>query len=106
VSTTSTVAAPAPALDAECALRRAPGVLWREGAFGVVLLVPPGRDPRTLTGTGRALWRAVEEPITPRALAQRLAASFVTDANRVASDIAPVLAELLELGALERVTSR
>jgi hypothetical protein len=97
------VPAPAPRFSAAIALRRAPDVLWRDGAFGVVLLPASAREPLTLEGTGRALWDALAAPVAPAALAARLADDFGTDPERVAADIAPVLDELLRCGALEEV---
>jgi hypothetical protein len=84
-------------------VQRAPAVLWREAEFGVVLLAPRDREPLTLTGTGRALWHALAAPIAPAALAAELATVFDTDPARVEADIAPVLAELHELGVIETV---
>lgn len=83
-------------------VRRAPGVLWREGAFGVVVLAPGGSEPRTLTGTGRALWRALARPVALAELAAELAAGFGVDPARVEVDIAPVLAELHRIGAIDQ----
>jgi hypothetical protein len=76
-------------------------VVWREGAFGVVLLPTGAREPLTLAGTGRALWDALAAPIAPAALATRLSNEFAAPREQVASDIAPVLDELLRCGALE-----
>jgi hypothetical protein len=83
-------------------LVRAPEVLWRAGAFGVVLAVP-GREPLTLAGTGRALWDALAEPVTPADLVAGLADAFGADPEVVAADIEPVLAELGRVGALEEL---
>jgi hypothetical protein len=76
-------------------------VLWRDGAFGVVLLAPGAHEPLTLAGTGRALWAALERPVTITALARELAATFSVGRDRVKRDIAPTLAELARIGAIE-----
>jgi hypothetical protein len=76
-------------------------VLWRDGAFGVVLLTPHSRDPLTLSGTGRALWVSLARPATVAELADDLAAVFDTEPEQVRADIAPVLEELVRMGALE-----
>jgi hypothetical protein len=81
-------------------LVRAADVVWRAGAFGVVLGVP-GREPLTLEGTGRALWDALADPVTPAELAAELANGFAADPDVVAADIAPVLDELARAGAIE-----
>lgn len=78
-------------------------MLWRAGDFGMVLLAPTGREPVILEGTGRVLWEALAEPVTPTALAEDLARAFGADAERVASDITPFLAELTRIGAIEEV---
>lgn len=78
-------------------------MLWRDGEFGVVLLPPGTREPKTLTGSGRELWRAIDRPMTAAQLAAELALVFDTDPARVAEDIAPVLDELMSMGALEEI---
>ena len=80
-------------------------MLWRDGEFGVVLLPPGTREPKTLTGTGRELWRAIDRPMTAAQLAAELALVFDTDPARVAADIAPVLEELTGMGALEEIVA-
>jgi hypothetical protein len=82
-------------------VRRTAGVLWRDGAFGVVLLAPAAPEPLTLAGTGRALWAALDHPVTTSELAAELAAAFAVDRDRVEADIAPTLAELARIGAIE-----
>ncbi len=79
---------------------RAPGVLWREGEFGVVVLPPGDSGPQTLSGSAPALWHALEQPHTDLALAADLAFQFGIEAHRVLADIAPVLDELTACGAL------
>jgi hypothetical protein len=83
-------------------LVRVPEVLWRAGEFGVVLAAP-GHEPLTLTGTGRALWDALAQPIDPGVLATDLAASFRADPAVVAADLAPVLDELARVRAVKEV---
>jgi hypothetical protein len=80
-------------------LRRADGVLWREGEFGVVVL-GDAVEPHTLEGTGRALWHALAAPIAPDELASDLAQEFGVDRDRIVADIAPVLAELNRIGVI------
>ncbi len=82
-------------------IRRVPEVLWREGAFGVVVLAPGEAEPQTLTGTGPALWAALVMPVTPEDLAAELGRRFGVEPARVAADISPVLTELARIGAIE-----
>ena len=89
------------ALSASSPVHRAPGVLWRDGAFGVVILAPGSPEPQTLTGTGRSLWQALAEPVTPSELARALAAEYGAQPERVAADIIPVLEQLCAVGAVE-----
>ncbi len=63
---------------------RAPGVLWREGDFGVVVLPSGGADPRTLVGTAPALWHALQQPLTDLALATELSRQFGVEPDRCA----------------------
>jgi Coenzyme PQQ synthesis protein D (PqqD) len=79
---------------------RAPGVLWREGEFGVVVLAHGDSGPQTLSGTAPALWHALQQPHTDLALATELARQFGVEPDRVLVDIAPVLDELTACGAL------
>ncbi|MGZ4688204.1 MAG: PqqD family protein [Acidimicrobiia bacterium] len=81
--------------------KRAPGVLWREGEFGVVLLPPGPGEPQTLTGSGPALWHALARPITASELVAELAETFGVDPGVVEADIAPVLSKLSRIGALD-----
>ncbi len=78
-------------------------MLWRDGEFGVVILAPGASEPRTLTGSGRALWRALERPVTAADLAAALADGFGVDPALVAVDIAPVLEELFRIAAIDQV---
>jgi hypothetical protein len=80
-------------------LRRADGVLWREGEFGVIVLAGTA-EPRTLEGTGRALWHALAAPVAAEDLAEELAREFGVDRDRIVADIAPVLAELTRVGVI------
>jgi hypothetical protein len=80
-------------------LRRADGVLWREGEFGVIV-VADAAEPYTLEGTGRALWHALAAPVGADELATDLARAFGVDRGRIVADIAPVLAELTRIGVI------
>ena len=80
---------------------RAPGAIWRDGDFGVVVLGTAGHEPVTLAGTGVAVWDALDAPIGRRALVELLARRFAADPVRVARDVEPVLDGLLAEGVLE-----
>jgi Coenzyme PQQ synthesis protein D (PqqD) len=82
-------------------MQRADAVLWREGEFGVVVLAPGATEPQTLTGTGRALWHALDQPISPTDLAGALAVRFGADPGNVWADVVPVLTELARIGAID-----
>ena len=79
---------------------RAPGVLWREGDFGVIVLPPGDADPHTLSGTAPVLWHALLHPTTDLALATGLARQYGVEPERVLADIMPVLEALTASGAL------
>ena len=65
-----------------------------------MLLAPGSTEPQTLTGTGRALWRALARPIAPSELVAELAEVFGVNPDRVEADITPVLVELEMIGAI------
>ena len=80
--------------------RRVPAALWRVGPFGVAVLGPDAPGPVTLTGSGPALWSALEHPASLGELAARLAGAHGVEAARVAADIRPALDELIRAGAV------
>jgi hypothetical protein len=82
---------------------RADDVLTREGPFGVVVLAAAAAAPCTLTGTGTEVWAALAEPCDRTGLAAELAARFDADPEVVVRDVAPVVDELLRIGAIRPV---
>lgn len=80
-------------------------VLWRRTYDRVLILVPGRDDFLTLQGSGCALWAALEEPGSLRALAERLAAIYGAPVEQIASDIAPVIEDLERCGAVVVSTS-
>jgi hypothetical protein len=93
---------PAFAVD-DVLVGRAPGAIWRDGDFGVVVLGRASYEPVTLAGTGVAIWDALARPRRRVELVELLAARFAADAEDVARDVAPVLDALVTDGALELV---
>jgi hypothetical protein len=87
-------------------LTRNPEIVWRQGAFGIVLFPPRGDEPLTLSGTGAAVWDALATPSTESELVNRLGERFAVDPNRVRADVTPLLTRLTELGALEERKTR
>ena len=83
---------------------RGPGVLWRRSLDAVLVLGPGADGPLTLAGTGTELWDRLAVPTTREDLVGALAARHEADRTVVEADLAPVLAELANLGVLE-VTS-
>jgi hypothetical protein len=79
-------------------------VLTRRSGDRLILLTPRGGDELVeLTGTSLMLWDVLETPHDQEGIAQLLARTFDVDAEVVRQDIAPVLDDLVERGALERV---
>ena len=91
-----------PPAAAEPRWRRCPEVLWRRSLDAVILLPPGADDPITLLGTGIELWELLVEPGTVTQLATVLARAHTADPATVEADIAPVIRQLVEHGALER----
>lgn len=97
----------APELSRPPVFRRAPGVLHRSAGTDVLLLIR-GHGQRSralleLAGSGAALWHTLGEPRSARDCAGRLAEAYGVPPATVEHDIAPVLGELADLGALEQV---
>ncbi len=81
-------------------LARAPGVLWRRTLRGVLVAAPGEEEPLLVTAPGDVVWDLLEQPRTREELVDALARSFDAEPGRIESDLAPVLAALLERGAL------
>jgi hypothetical protein len=75
---------------------------WRSTPIGLVLLPPHRPDPVTVAGSAVAVWELLAEPITRADLAGRVAERFGADPAAVLVDLGPLLAQLLDLDAIER----
>ena len=84
---------------ADTIVRRA-DVLWRHAADSVLVRRPGGDEVLKLTGSGVALWDALEGPVTFAELCGDLAADHGADAELVRTDIIPVIEDLHERGAV------
>ena len=89
--------------------RRAPDVVSRR-IRGEHVLVPIRRSSAaldsifTLNGTAGFIWEAACDGLDPRALAQKLAATYCVDEVAAIADVNRVLDELLSAGALLPLT--
>lgn len=81
---------------------RAPGVLAREGEFGVVVLGPRAATAVTIEGTGAVLWELLSVPRTESALVAELVSRFPADVEQVRGDVSNALELLVDHGAVER----
>lgn len=80
-------------------LRRA-DVLWR-GVMGGVLIRRRGHDESILlTGSGVALWLALDEPTDLTRLVRGLARDHGATEDTVMADVGPAVAHLVELGVV------
>ena len=82
-------------------VRRA-DVVWRRVADGVMIRRRGDDETVVLTGSGVALWTALEAPIAVEELTRRLAATHGTTPEVVAADIGPVLDDLVDRGVVRR----
>ena len=74
---------------------------WRV-ALDALVLLPAGRsDPVTVAGSAPAVWDLLAEPRSTRELADRLAERFGADAAMIEADLALLLPQLRDLGAIE-----
>jgi hypothetical protein len=75
-------------------------VLWRRTYDRVVILLPDSREFLTLRASGCDLWGVLSEPGSLPELASRLAQTYSAPAEDIAVDIAPVIRELSQCGAV------
>ncbi|MEM7142984.1 MAG: PqqD family protein [Actinomycetota bacterium] len=83
------------AVSARDTIRRG-DVLWRASLNGVLIRVPGAHEVVKLAGTGAAVWAELDAPITFGSLCDALAESHDASADRIAVDLAPVIADLAE----------
>ena len=81
--------------------RRRPDVLWRRSLDAVVLLPAAADDVITLAGTGPAVWEVLAEWRTVDDVVGIMAAAYGTSPEVVATDLAPLLADLEAKGVLQ-----
>lgn len=76
-------------------IRRNPEVLERSLDGETVLYLPSTDAVVVLDVIGSAVWRHLDAPVTMPALSNALAAAFEQPIERIESDIAPLIEELL-----------
>ena len=81
-------------------LVHSPRALWRRTPRGVLVLTDALGSPKALEGTAAALWECFDAPRTRDDAAERLAARFGIDVARARAEIAPVVDDLVTVGAL------
>lgn len=75
-------------------------MLWRRTPAAVVLLAHGSAEPLSLTGSGRALWELLADPVDEAELCRRLADQHGTDAAAIAPDVQRTLDDLARRGAV------
>jgi hypothetical protein len=87
----------------EAVWRRRDDVLWRRSLDAVILLPVGADEPVTLPGTGALVWDLLEEPASLAVIVATLTEVYAdADATVVEHDVATLLAELEDLGAVTR----
>jgi hypothetical protein len=81
--------------------RRRPDVLWRRGVHRILALAVDGQAITELTGTGVALWDALEDAATEAELAIVLATQFEADLASVTRDLGAALEDLVDRDLVE-----
>lgn len=66
----------------------------------MVVLAHDSSEPFSLTGSGRALWELLAEPLEEGELCRRLAGQHGTDVAAIAPDVHDTLAALARRGAV------
>lgn len=86
--------------------RHADGVLSRRVGDSVLILVRQSRELICIDGSAAALWDSLRTPSSAGRTAGLLAEMYGVSDEVVGRDIAPVLADLLERGALRQSDDR
>ena len=82
-------------------LQRAPHVLWRSVGAEVILAEPGRTDFELLSGSGGAVWRALDGPRTLPELIEALAAEHGVEAGSIESDVQQLVGTLSARGLVE-----
>jgi hypothetical protein len=80
--------------------QRAESALWRRSADAVVVLPLDGTDVFVLRGSGSAVWDVLQRARTLNDAAAVLAETFSRPADAIATEIQPVLRELVQRKAV------
>jgi hypothetical protein len=86
----------------ETRYRRAPRALHRTVGHEVLLAAADRDGFDVLPGTAATLWILLDQPAGLETLTEELAAIYATPADRVGTDLLPLLDELVRRGWLER----
>jgi len=82
-------------------LRRSPRVLWRSVGAEVILAEPGRTDFELLSGSGGAVWRALDGPRTLPELVDALAAKHGVEAGSIERDVRQLVGTLTARGLVE-----
>lgn len=81
-------------------IARAPGVLSRRTLDGVLVLAPGITNAVHLSVPGDAIWELLAEPLEVAEMVEVLADHFAVPADTIRAVLQPMLAALLDCGAL------
>lgn len=84
--------------------RRSNRTVWRHIHGSVLVRPTAGVSVIALTGTGEDLWHLLSEPLTIEELAHCLGERYAQPIDDIMCDIAPILDELVNHGALVEAT--
>jgi hypothetical protein len=82
-------------------LRRRDDIAWREIEGAAIVVTPAEGVVHEFNGTATFLWRKLDEPSTPRRLAELLAGEFDVDAKTALADTIEIMLALVEKGIVE-----
>jgi hypothetical protein len=82
--------------------RRSERVLWRRTGADVAAVLPDSPEVQRLSGGASAMWWALEEPGTAKALVEDLATSFGVASDTLEPEVSACLEELVTIGLVER----
>lgn len=89
------------AIDIDTRVVRSPEPIWADTGDGLVMLSLAAEKYFGLNETAEAVWRAMQEPVTVRALSDMLMSAYDVDRERAASAVIAIVGRMID----ERIAS-
>ena len=83
-------------IDLDSRVVRSPEPIWADGGDGLLMLSVEAEKYFSLNETAEAIWRAMEAPVTVRALSDTLMSAYDVDRKRAASAVITLVSRMLD----------